>query len=98
MALTRIDGTVEKELGTSGYAIQETIKTDAGATWQVRWAVWTKTPLNIGDFVQVDGELGVKVREYIDAHGMPKHTADRNINNATIKVLKRAADNASEPF
>jgi hypothetical protein len=107
MALTRIEGHVDTKLGSSGYAIKETIKTDAGQMWEVRWAVWTKQELALGDFVRVDGDLGVKMREYTNAAGMPAHTVDRNLNNCTIKVLKKAvvvddlfdaAPSPSEPF
>lgn len=99
MSLVRIDGYVDSKLGSSGYAIKETIKTDAGQMWEVRWAVWTKQELNIGDMVQVDGDLGVKIREYTNAAGNPAQTVDRNINNATIKTLKTTtSSNESEPF
>jgi hypothetical protein len=99
MSLVRIEGYVDSKLGTSGYAIKETIKTDAGQMWEVRWAVWTKQELALGDMVQVDGDLGVKIREYTNAAGNPAHTVDRNINNPTIKVLKTTtAPGESEPF
>ena len=97
MALTRIEGYIDSKLGESGYAIKETIRTDGGQTWEVRWAVWTKQPLVIGDFVQVDGELGVKIREYQDINGATKNTVDRNLNNTTVKVIKPNATDRTEP-
>jgi hypothetical protein len=97
MALTRIEGYIDSKLGESGYAIKETIRTEGGQVWEVRWAVWTKQPLTIGDFVQVDGDLGVKIREYQDSMGNTKNTVDRNINNPTIKVVKPNSTDRTEP-
>lgn len=100
MALIRIEGYIDSKLGSSGYAVKETVKTDAGQMWEVRWAVWTKQDLTINDFIQVDGDLGVKIREYQDSAGNTKQTIDRNINNPTIKVIKANQNTLGEvePF
>jgi hypothetical protein len=103
MSYVKITGTVVKPLGEVGWQVDETVNVafgpSAGKSFPVKWAVWTKENLNIGDLVDVSGVLALKQREYLDEHGIPKTTIDRSINECTIKVARAAAPaTGSEPF
>ena len=103
MAYAKVTGTVTKPLLDKGYEISETVTVafgpSAGQSWPVRWAVWTKQPLNLGDLVDVAGELTVKQREYLDERGNPKTVIDRSVNADTITVARAAQPTTgSEPF
>ena len=96
MALVKIEGIVDRTIGENGvvgFRVKETItNATSGQSWDVQWTVWTKTAkVNPGDMVEVQGELGVKTREYTDRSGNAATTIDRNINTPEVKVLRAAA-------
>ena len=103
MAYAKITGTVIKPLGNVGWQVDEiitvTVGPSAGQSWPVKWAVWTSEKLNIGDLVDVSGELALKQREYLDERGNPKTVIDRSLNEPTVKVARAAEPTTgSEPF
>lgn len=98
MALVKIEGIVDRTIGENGvigFRVKETVTNgNTGQSWDVQWTVWTKTNVpNVGDMVEVKGDLGLKTREYTDRTGNPATTIDRNINTPEIKVLRVAAVN-----
>lgn len=95
MALIKVEGTVDKPLGDSGFIILETIKLNDGRTFDKKWKVWTKTETPaFGSVVEVVGEHGAKINEYQAFDGTTKHSIDLNVNNPKVTIL-RAAEVAS---
>lgn len=48
------------------------------------YTVWTKEQVNEGDFVTVQGDLGVKLEEYTGRDNQPKQSIGVHLNNALV--------------
>lgn len=95
MAFIKIEGIVGDPLGSSGFTLVENVKLFDGRQFDTYWKVWTKQVPAQGSFVEVTGELSVK----LDTYNPEKPKVDKSVNDVKVNVLREAADSAeSSPF
>ena len=56
-----------------------------GEERKIYYTVWTQDRVREGDFVQVQGLLGVKLEEFTGRDNKPKQIAAIHINNAKVQ-------------
>lgn len=80
--------TVELEVNRiiDGYGFKGIEKvTIKGEERKIYYTVWTQDRVREGDYVQVQGLLGVKLEEFTGRDNKPKQIAAIHINNAKVQ-------------
>jgi hypothetical protein len=88
-----------------GFELLETMRTQAGGSYERPWTVWTdKTTVNPGDHIIVNGDISFKYEEFEsrDLEGTPtgvmKASVKGSINNPHIKPAFKQPETESLPF
>jgi len=114
VAKVRLVGTIEgiisryvdgKDGKRWGFELLETMRTQAGGSYERPWTVWTdKTTVNIGDHIIVNGDISFKYEEYQlrDETGTPygdfRPAVKGSINNPHIKPAFTKPATEEMPF
>ena len=93
MATVTIElATVTRIIEGYGFKATEKFKLKNGETAERWFTVWTKEPVKIGDVLIVEGDLSVKVDEYINRNNEPVKSAEIHVNNAMVTSALTAED------
>lgn len=85
MATVNIDhATVIRIIDNYGFVAVEEIKAKNGETWKKYFTVWTREKVAVGDEVEIQGELTVKLEEYTGSDNVPKQKIAVHVNDAFI--------------
>lgn len=85
MAVVKVTGEVARIIDGYGFKLVETTKGRDGQEKKTWLTVWTKSPVRVGDVVEVKGDLSTKLEEYTGKDNIPKTSAAIHVNNAEVR-------------
>jgi hypothetical protein len=92
MAFVKVEGRVDRLLGSKGFVLQERITTSTGQTWEKPWTIWGTQPTE-NALVEVTGELRTEVAKHYETKEILLSQAGQpyvatSIGDAIVKVLR----------
>ena len=98
MAFVKVEGIIQKTLGTKGFSLAETIRLNDGRSFDKYWTIWSNDVATIGDFVEATGTLSAKIlkdwetkEDKLTRAG--ERIVDLAISDAKIRTLRAAEGN-----
>ena len=85
MAQGKVTGEVARIIDGYGFKLVETLKIRDGSDRQNWITVWTNDKVQVGDQVEVRGDISVKVESFTGRDNVPKTIAALHLNNAQVK-------------
>lgn len=82
--ITITGATVEQVFEGKGFKASLTYQRSNGETGKNYYKVWTDQPVSVGNLVDIEGDLTVRVEEFTGRDGSAKQVAAVHVNNAVV--------------